>query len=133
MTVAESIEAQGRVLAFVIRADAEPSKTTFVTSPDMNFQAGLIVHPAGYTIPRHRHPPNRREVVGTAEALLIRRGRCRVDFYDTKADPIATRELIAGDVLVLLAGGHGFKMLEDTVMMEIKQGPYIAVADKEPF
>jgi hypothetical protein len=133
MTIAESIEAGGRVLAFVVRADAEPSKTTFVTSPDMNFQAGLVVHPAGHTIPRHRHPPNRREVVGTAEALLMRRGRCKVDFYDAGAVAVASRELVAGDVLILLSGGHGFEMVEDTVMMEIKQGPYIAARDKEQF
>ncbi|MBI5507436.1 MAG: hypothetical protein HY903_01665 [Deltaproteobacteria bacterium] len=133
MTVAESIEAEGRVLAFVIRAHAETTATTFVTSPEMNFQAGFIVHPQGHKIPRHRHPAIRREVAGTAEALLVRRGRCRVDFYDGQERPVTSRELRAGDVMVLLSGGHGFEMLEDTVLLEIKQGPYTAASDKERF
>ena len=133
MTVAESIEANGRVLAFIIRAEAEASKTTFVTAPDMLFQAGFIVHPAGHIIPRHRHPPTRREAVGTSEALLVRRGRCRAEFFDDGGTPVATRELVPGDVMVLLSGGHGFKMLEDTVLLEIKQGPYVAAAAKEQF
>jgi hypothetical protein len=34
---------------------------------------------------------------------------------------------------LLAAGGHGFEMLEDTEMFEIKQGPYAGENDKTRF
>ena len=43
------------------------------------------------------------------------------------------QELKAGDVAVLFSGGHGFEILEDTLMLEIKQGPYAGTKDKETF
>ena len=46
---------------------------------------------------------------------------------------IATRELATGDVMLMVGGGHGFRMLEDTVLLEVKQGPYTGVAEKERF
>jgi hypothetical protein len=41
--------------------------------------------------------------------------------------------LRAGDLIVFLAGGHGFRLLEDCVMLEIKQGPYSGVDEKTRF
>jgi hypothetical protein len=38
-----------------------------------------------------------------------------------------------GDVLLLVKGGHGFRMLEETVFVEIKQGPYTGLDEKERF
>ena len=44
------------------------------------------------------------------------------------------RELTSGDVLFLCSGGHGFKILESTEMIEVKQGPYSnREKDKEEF
>ncbi|GAB6265210.1 MAG: hypothetical protein STSR0001_06550 [Methanothrix sp.] len=56
-----------------------------------------------------------------------------VDFYNEHHDPVASRELKTGDILILAGGGHGFRMLEDTVFIEIKQGPYAGQDDKERF
>jgi hypothetical protein len=46
---------------------------------------------------------------------------------------VATRELGPGDAVLTLAGGHGFRMTEDTVLLELKQGPFLAGRDKERF
>jgi hypothetical protein len=48
-------------------------------------------------------------------------------------ETVATRELREGDILLLVDGGHGFRMLEDTVFVEIKQGPYTGLDEKERF
>jgi hypothetical protein len=52
-----------------------------------------------------------------------------VDIYDND-ELIATTQLSPGDVMVLLAGGHALRMLEDTVLVEVKQGPYLGVEEK---
>jgi len=33
----------------------------------------------------------------------------------------------------MVGGGHGFQIKEDTVLLEIKQGPYLGADDKELF
>ena len=38
-----------------------------------------------------------------------------------------------GDVILLASGGHGFQVLEDLEMYEIKQGPYAGENDKTRF
>lgn len=129
----EVVVADGITLAYVIRAEAAPERTTFVTGDDANLQVGFVVYPAGGEVQPHEHLPVEREIVGTAEVLFVRTGRCQADLYDGKRERVETIELAAGDTIVLLAGGHGFRMVEDTVLLEVKQGPYIGLAEKERF
>ena len=126
-------DGRGTLLAIVLRATGEPDSTTFVTPHDAGLQLGLIVYPADGEVPRHRHYPIERHLVGTPEVLIVRKGRCRVDLYDDDRRLVATREIGEGDVVVLLSGGHGFHMLEDTVLLEVKQGPYPGRDEKDRF
>ena len=64
---------------------------------------------------------------------LSRSGRCPIAIYDDAQHLIATRELRVGDVVLMVGGGHGFRMLEDTVLREVKQGPYTGLDEKERF
>ena len=56
-----------------------------------------------------------------------------MDFYDGKCRFQKSAVLEEGDVILLAGGGHGFEILEETVMIEIKQGPYAGDADKTRF
>ncbi len=129
----EPITADGRVLAYLARIEPPPDRTTFLTPDDCNLQVGHIVYPAGGEIKRHIHVPIERHIVGTAEVLIVQRGHCEVDIYTDDRRLVATRELRRGDVLIAVAGGHGFRVLEDTVLLEVKQGPYPGDAAKERF
>jgi len=133
MEPVEYIALNDKILALIIRGEANPNTTAFFTSPEVNMQVGFVVYPAGGEITRHIHRPLDRHIVGTSEVLVVRRGRCRIDIYDEKRRPVATRELRTGDVVVMFAGGHGFHMLEDTTFVEIKQGPYTGLDEKERF
>jgi mannose-6-phosphate isomerase-like protein (cupin superfamily) len=90
-------------------------------------------HPVGKVIPPHVHNPVARQVHYTLEVLLIKKGRLRVDFYDADRNYIESRILTAGDVILLATGGHGFEVLEELEMIEVKQGPYAGEADKTRF
>ena len=46
---------------------------------------------------------------------------------------IDSTTLFKGDIILLCAGGHGFEILENAVMIEIKQGPYNSINDKVRF
>lgn len=129
----EAIRDGDLTLAYVIRGGRTPAATQFVTPDDLNQQVGFVVYPAGGIIERHRHRPIERHIVGTSEVLVVRKGRCAVELFGEAGALAARRELRVGDVLVLIAGGHGFHMLEDTVLLEIKQGPYTGLSEKEYF
>ena len=127
----EHITYQGRPLAYVIRGSFQPQKTTFLTPPDFKQQVGYVVYPAGGEIVPHLHRPLERHLVGTSEVLIVRKGRCLMDVYNDDRQLVATRELAAGDIMLMVGGGHGFHMLEDTILLEVKQGPYTGVDEKE--
>jgi len=129
----ETITDGKETLGYILRASHTPQQTAFVTPNDCAQQVGFIVHGAGSEIQRHYHLPVERSIVGTPEVLVVRSGRCEMDVYDRGRNFVATRELRPGDVMVMVGGGHGFRMLDDTVLLEIKQGPYFGPDEKRQF
>jgi len=129
----ETIEAEGRPLAMIVSGTFSPPATQFLTPDSYNQQIGFIVYPPGGVIKRHHHLPVERHLSMTSEVLVVRSGRAEVDLFDERQRLVASRELNAGDIIVLLSGGHGFRILEPTVFLEIKQGPYMGVKDKVLF
>ncbi len=132
-TGVQPIATGGRLYALVVRAAESPDATTFFTQHEHPLQLGLIVHPAGHTIPPHTHRPVARTLAGTSEVLVLRSGTCEMDIYDDHDVLVETVTLGAGDVALLLCGGHGFRMTEDTVILEVKQGPYAGPDEKRHF
>ena len=133
MSLIEKIERQDQLLAYIVRAAFDPRTTTFVTPPELNLQLGFVVYRQGGEVARHTHKPLERHLIGTSEVIVVKEGRCEIDVYDSDQQKVATRELGRGDVMLMVAGGHGFRMLEDTVLMEIKQGPYTGIDEKTRF
>lgn len=129
----EQIIWMDKPLAYIIRAEVAPEKTTFLTPSELNLQVGFVVYPAGGEVARHLHRPLERHIVGTSELLVVKEGRCQMDIYDDDRRLVATRELRKGDIMLMVGGGHGFRMLEDTVLLEVKQGPYTGLDEKERF
>jgi mannose-6-phosphate isomerase-like protein (cupin superfamily) len=129
----EKITWRGIPLAYIVRSEPTPSETAFITPPHFKQQVGFVVYPAGGEIQRHVHRPLRRLLVGTSEVLVVRQGRCEVDIYTDDREFVATAELREGDIVLMVGGGHGFRILEDTVLLEVKQGPYTGEDEKERF
>jgi hypothetical protein len=129
----EKIFSGEQCLAYIIRANFLPEQTTFLTPPEYKQQVGYVVYPAGGQIQRHVHRPLERHLVGTSEVLVVRQGCCEVDLYNDERQLVATRELREGDIMLMVGGGHGFRMLDDTVLIEVKQGPYTGIDEKERF
>ncbi len=129
----ERIEDNGDFLALIVRAGFDKPGITFFTPDDLSQQLGYMHHPAGKQILPHVHNPVPREVEYAQEVLFIRKGRLRVDFYAQDQRYLHSRELAAGDVILLATGGHGFEVLEEIEMFEVKQGPYMGEACKTRF
>lgn len=129
----ESIKNKERLLALIIKNDFNKEGIHFFTPNDLSQQLAYMHHPAGKVIEPHVHNPLPREVQYTQEVLFIKRGKLRVDFYDDDKNYLESRVLEKGDVILLATGGHGFEVIEEIEMIEVKQGPYAGEEDKTRF
>lgn len=120
-------------LALILRANTKVSGIEFFTTSDATLQVGQMTRPAGYVITPHLHVPVERTVRFTQEVLFIKSGKVQVDFYSEQRELLESRVLAAGDVVLLSQGGHGFRMLEPSEIIEVKQGPYVGEGDKIRF
>jgi mannose-6-phosphate isomerase-like protein (cupin superfamily) len=129
----ERISANGIDLSIIIRAEFRENGIHFFTENTFSQQLAFMSHPTGKLIAPHVHNAVPREVQFTQEVLFIRKGKLRVDFYDTLQHYLESRVLGPGDVILLIQGGHGFEVLEAVEMIEVKQGPYLGEQDKTRF
>ena len=120
----------GTQIALIIKSDFYKNGIEFFTPSSFSQQLGYMNRPRGYQIPPHVHNPVAREVILTQEVLFIKSGKVRVDFYNDDKNYLESRVLDKGDIILLAGGGHGFEMLEESEMIEVKQGPYCGNKDK---
>lgn len=124
---------ENQLAALVIRRDFQRDGIEFFTPDDFSQQLAYMKRPMGYQIEPHVHQQVKREVVYTQEVLWIKSGIVRVDFYDQQRVYQESTILQTGDVILLAHGGHGFYMLADSEIIEVKQGPYAGDSDKVRF
>lgn len=140
MRIDRVVDDRGNLLGIIFSQGGPKSaadwleQTHFFTEPEEGLQLGFITRERGSQIRPHRH----REVVRpariepTKEVLFLQKGRILVNFYGEGSTVLESRTVIAGDLVFLLSGGHGFEILNDLEMWEVKQGPYHKELDKEP-
>jgi hypothetical protein len=129
----KEIKHQSQLLALIISNKFKESGIHFFTPNELSQQLAYMRHPAGKIIQPHVHNPVPRQVHYTQEVLFIKKGKLRVDFYDEQQNYLESHILEAGDVILLATGGHGFEVLEEIEMFEVKQGPYAGDSDKTRF
>ena len=129
----EFIKFQNSTLSIIIRKNFHEPGIHFFTPNDYSQQLAYMSHSSGKEIQPHIHKKIHREVQFTQEILFIRKGKLQVDFYSDDQKFLESRILEAGDVILLIKGGHGFIILEDLEMFEVKQGPYAGDEDKIKF
>jgi hypothetical protein len=130
MDFLETVVAGTETLALIVRGTIDAPGISFFTPNDYSQQLAYMQHPAGKQIVAHDHKRVQRAVTRTLEVLFVRKGKLRVDFYDESRCYVESRVLGGGDVILLVAGGHGFEVLEPVEMFEVKQGPYAGDEDK---
>jgi len=129
----EEIKKKERLLAMIIRDNYSCEGVDFITPDEYSQQIAYMHHPTGKVIDAHIHNMVYRNVILTQEVLFIKKGILRVDFYDEYEDYLESRKLYTGDIILLVSGGHGFQVLDEVEMVEVKQGPYAGENDKKRF
>lgn len=122
-----NIEQDGIVYARHIPADtAWNDGLNFFSENNEFVQVGTWQYPAGKELLAHAHNEVKREVPWTQEVLYIRKGSILAKIYNNQDELIQEITAVAGDIMILLTGGHGYQILEDgTQVLEVKNGPYV--------
>ncbi len=129
----EHIFEDNKLLAIILRTNFQKEGIDFFTPSDFSQQLGYMNRCKGYKIQPHIHNEVKRTINYTQEVLFIKKGLVRVDFYKADKTYLKSKILHTGDVILLSFGGHGFEMLEDSEMIEVKQGPFAGNIDKSRF
>jgi hypothetical protein len=129
----EKIEIDNICYAIIIRANFEYDGIKFFTPDDYSQQLAYMKRDKGYMIEPHYHNKVDRNVSLTQEVLFIKSGSVKVNFFDENCRFQSYVILSAGDVILLASGGHGFEMMADAEIIEVKQGPYCGEKDKTRF
>ena len=134
----EKIYNKKKLYALIVRNKYRNKKgINFFTDKKASQQVGFMKHKKDYIILPHKHNKRKKNAIAkidsTTEVLIILKGILRVDFYNTKEKYLFSKKLYANDLIMLSSGGHGFKILKDVEMIEVKQGPYFISKDKVKF
>ncbi len=130
----EKIFNKKKFYALIVRNKYKSKKGVhFFTDDDATQQFGYMSHKKDYLIKPHRHNKRKSSILLTTEVIIIMDGILRVDFYDNKEKYLFSKKLYKNDIIMLANGGHGFRVLKDVKMIEVKQGPYSLSKDKVKF
>ena len=128
----EKIEWKGKTLALILRGTYDVEGVNFFTAPENPLQLGVLKHKQGTKIKAHIHKDSQKVIREVQEVLHIVSGKVEAEFYDSKGAQVSSTTLNTGDTIMLLTGGHGFNILEESKIIEVKQGPYLGhEEDKE--
>ncbi len=123
----EKIEADGEVIALILRHGEKGEGVHFITPDTYPLQVGALFHRKGVVIKPHMHTKRKRVIEIAQEVLHIDTGEVEVDLYASDGRKMETVTLYEGDTIFFAGGGHGLRILKDCRIIEAKQGPYMGV------
>ena len=130
----EKVLFKKKLLALIVRGKYRNKKgVTFFTPNESTQQFGYMNHKREHIIKPHLHKKRITRILYTTEVILLLKGILRVDFYNYHKKYLFSKILKKKDIIMLVRGGHGFKVLKNVEMLEIKQGPYSLIKDKIKF
>ena len=130
----EKVKYKKKLYALIVRGKYRNKKgISFFTPKEATQQFGYLKHKKGHIIQPHQHRKRLTKIMATTEVILLLKGSIKVDFYDEQKKYLFSKILKEKDIVMLVEGGHGFKVIKDVEMIEVKQGPYNLIKDKIKF
>lgn len=120
-------DSSGFLLAILDTMQASPDGLRFHGNPEDAIQVATFRYPEGHRMRDHRHIYH--DVYSTRnktqEVLLVWNGYIMARVYDNSDNLVWTGPMMNGTYLISYWGGVGYDVMSsDTVMMEVKSGPF---------
>ena len=127
---------QNKLCHLVFNLDTDiKGEISWIGEDSEYLQLGIWKYKADKYLQKHVHIRNERTITRTQEIVIVLKGIVVADLYDLDKNLLDTVNLYKNDVLISILGGHGFTILsDDTLALEVKNGPFVSVeADKIKF
>ena len=122
--------------ALIIRGKNQFKKkgVNFITKNEDLIQVGFLKHKSKHLIKPHIHLKKKRVINFCSEVLILKKGILKIIFFNEKGEKTnISKKLFKNDLIILFKGGHGFEVIKDVEIIEVKQGPYVITKDKHLF
>ena len=130
----EKVLHKKKLFALIVRGKfRKKSGINFFTDESDTQQFGYMKHKKNHLVKPHYHNKRLTKILMTTEVIILFKGILRVDFYDNRKKYLFSKKIFKNDVIMLVNGGHGFKVIKNVEMLEVKQGPYSLSRDKVKF
>lgn len=100
------------------------SGTNPVTDNGEALQIITLKHAMGTIIKIHAHKPQQRITQKLQECLIVKKGKVKIELYRHNKLHVADIILNTGELFILLDGIWAVQFLEDSEIIETKNGPY---------
>ncbi len=121
----EIATSDGQIVAIVVRDKFKKEGINFISQSLYPLQVGINSYRKDDKIKPHVHLSRQIVIETTEEVVYIKTGKVKINLYDSDKKNLRSLTLSAGDLVFFVSGGHGLDMLEDTTIIEVKQGPYL--------
>ena len=130
----ESLLNPGKLLHFIQRSSEFGPREELIADSEIlqlssqSIEAGKVFEP-------HIHIAKAIDIqeITAQEAWVVLSGKVEVTYFDEDGAKLTKQILESGDTSVTLAGGHGYRILEDSRVLEFKTGPYLGQAQDKVF
>ena len=130
----EKVLHKNKLFALIVRRQfRKKSGINFFTPTDATQQFGFMKHKKNHFIKPNKHNKRMTRILRSTEVILLLKGTLRTDFYNNNNKYLLSKIINERDIIMLIHGGHGFKVLKNVEMIEVKQGPYRLADDKVKF
>lgn len=133
MPTIEQLSSNSQIIAIIIRHEFTKDGIKFFTPGDFSQQLGYLKRKVGDMIQEHILVLHHRVVNFIQKNQLVKKDRVRVNFFNPYKSFFTSHELATGDVILLISGGPGFELLEETEMIKVKQGTYCGNKEQTGF
>jgi len=119
----EEITYKNHLLAIVVRNESPNQELEWPTPPYFPLQLGIHERKGNTFLRRHNHLPfDELKNIIVQEFIYVERGKIEFVLYHDKQE--VTRVVLETKEMIVLSCGHSMEFLEDSKIVEIKQGPY---------
>jgi len=117
-------------IAFIVKSNYPVNSVAFFSPNEDFLQVGYHKRGKGEKLKAHYHQFKGHQINSLQEVLYVVKGQVRVDFYTKKGKKIQFEILKKGDILFQRDLGHGFELIDDAEIFEVKQGPFFGQEHK---
>lgn len=127
------IAIDGEIYAILASSNEIKEGSDWFGSQFESLQASRMKYEAGKSFRIHHHILNPRLIKRTQEAFIVISGMIAVDIYDKMGLLIGSLNAAPGEAIFVYRGGHGVRLLEDSIVYEIKAGSFSYVSEDKEF